>query len=373
MSKEDPSCGREIQSQRVAFPLQQEKKSAMPLSLVDHILKLTPYSEMAGDLHPWQSALISLAIVFVATIAAETIYRRATRPPFRPAGKLCLVTGGSTGLGKALATSLVASGADVVIVARRQSELSAAVKEMETKKKNASQIVAAISADVTSKTDIVRIFDETRSKMNRDPDYVFACAGASFPKMFVDHDMEDFEFLVNLNYLGQTYIAHQATKRMIESNIKDGKIVFVSSILGLMSFAGWSTYSPTKYAVRGLADTLRNELQRYNINIHIFYPGTIFTPGFETENQTKPQITRDIEGNNAGQTPEECARSLIKGLEAGQYAITTDFLTELLRTVGRGVSPTNGFFSDWIMSGVGWIVSSGFTFYMDYVVKNAKN
>lgn len=70
---------------------------------------------------------------------------------------------------------------------------------------------------------------------------------------------------------------------MVESNIKDGKIVFVSSILGLMSFAGWSTYSPTKYAVRGLADTLRNELQRYNINIHIFYPGTIFTPGFETE------------------------------------------------------------------------------------------
>ncbi|KAM3578814.1 3-dehydrosphinganine reductase [Umbelopsis sp. WA50703] len=46
---------------------------------------------------------------------------------------------------------------------------------METKKKNASQIVAAISADVTSKTDIVRIFDETRSKMNRDPDYVFGC------------------------------------------------------------------------------------------------------------------------------------------------------------------------------------------------------
>ncbi|KAJ2957682.1 hypothetical protein NQZ79_g6660 [Umbelopsis isabellina] len=286
--------------------------------------------------------------------------------------QLCLVTGGSTGLGKSLATSLVASGADVVIVARRPAELSAAVKEMEAKKKNASQIVAAISADVTSKTDIVRIFDETKSKMNRDPDYVFACAGASFPKMFVDHDMEDFEFLINLNYLGQAYIAHQAAKRMIESNIKDGKIVFVSSILGLMSFAGWSTYSPTKYAVRGLADTLRNELQRYNINIHIFYPGTIFTPGFEVENQTKPQITREIEGTNEGQTPEECARSLVKGLEAGQYAITTDFLTELLRTVGRGVGPTNGFFSDWIMSGVGWIVSSGFTFYMDYVVKNAK-
>lgn len=70
---------------------------------------------------------------------------------------------------------------------------------------------------------------------------------------------------------------------MVESKIKDGKIVFISSVLGIMSFAGYSTYSPTKYAVRGLADTLRNELQRYSINIHIFFPGTIFTPGYEVE------------------------------------------------------------------------------------------
>lgn len=79
------------------------------------------------------------------------------------------------------------------------------------------------------------------------------------------------------------YFYQQAAKRMVESKIKDGKIVFISSVVGLMSFAGYSTYSPTKYAVRGLADTLRNELQRYGINVHIFFPGTIFSPGFETE------------------------------------------------------------------------------------------
>jgi hypothetical protein len=75
----------------------------------------------------------------------------------------------------------------------------------------------------------------------------------------------------------------------------------------------------------------------------------------EWQSQTKPQVTKEIEGANAGQSPEECARSLTKGLEAGHYAITTDFLTELLRTVGRGVGPTNGFFSDWILSAVGWV------------------
>jgi len=103
----------------------------MHLSLVDYILKLTPYSGMVGQLHPWQSAIISLAVVFVAAVTAQVIYRRATRPPFRPAGKLCLITGGSTGLGKALAVSMAASGADVVIVARRQAELTVAVEEIE--------------------------------------------------------------------------------------------------------------------------------------------------------------------------------------------------------------------------------------------------
>jgi hypothetical protein len=103
----------------------------MPLSLVDHILKLTPYSGMVGQLHPWQSVIISLAVVFVAAVIAQVVYRRATRPPFRPAGKLCLITGGSTGLGKALAVSMAAYGADVVIVARRQAELDVAVKEIE--------------------------------------------------------------------------------------------------------------------------------------------------------------------------------------------------------------------------------------------------
>jgi 3-dehydrosphinganine reductase len=67
-----------------------------------------------------------------------------------------------------------------------------------------------------------------------------------------------------------------------------------------------------------------------------------------------------IEGAGEGQTPEECARSLIKGLEAGYYAITTEFITELLRTVGRGVGPTNGFFSDWILSGLGWVCNDYF-------------
>jgi 3-dehydrosphinganine reductase len=142
---------------------------------------------------------------------------------------------------------------------------------------------------------------------------------------------------------------------MRDSNIKDGKIVFVSSMLGMLSFAGWATYAPTKYAVRGLADTLRNELQRYNIGVHIFFPGGIESPGFEIENQTKPEVTKIIEGGNTPQTSPQCAQSLMDGLRQGQYMIMTDAISEVLRCVTRGVGPTNHLVLDYIMAIIGQV------------------
>lgn len=142
---------------------------------------------------------------------------------------------------------------------------------------------------------------------------------------------------------------------MRDSNIKDGKIVFISSMLGMLSFAGYATYSPTKYAIRGLADTLRNELKRYNIGVHIFFPGGIESPGFEKENLTKPEITKTIEGANVPQTGAQCAHSLMKGLHQGQYMIVTDAISEVLRCVVRGVSPTNNLVLDYILAAIGQV------------------
>lgn len=112
--------------------------------------------------------------------------------------------------------------------------------------------------------------------------------------------MDDFEYANKLNYLGQVYGAHvceimspslslsdnhlqQATLRMRDAGVRNGKIVFVSSMAGLISFAGYSTYSPTKFALRGLADSLRNELKMYGIDVHIFLPGNIDSPGYVNE------------------------------------------------------------------------------------------
>ncbi|CEP13364.1 hypothetical protein [Parasitella parasitica] len=320
----------------------------------------------------WASVVIALGAATVVAFIGDYIYNKLTRVPFNPAGKHCFITGGSTGLGRSLAIQLVKENADVCIVARRVSELENAVEEIKSNCLNESQKVIYISADITNPNDVVRAFDEANVKMGRNPDFVCACAGASYPKFFLDHTMEDFEKLTTLNYLGQAFVAHQAAQRMRDSKVKDGKIVFISSMLGMLSFAGWSTYSPTKYAVRGLADTLRNELKRYNIGVHIFFPGGIESPGFETENLTKPEITKIIEGANTPQTGDQCAQSLMHGLRQGQYMIVTDAISQVLRCVVRGVSPTNNLVLDYILATIGQPIGSAYALYMDYVVKSAQ-
>ena len=110
-----------------------------------------------------------------------------------------------------------------------------------------------------------------------------------------------------------------AAKKMSKTRKAGAKIVLVSSTLGYMSFVGYASYSPGKHALRGLADTLHSELMLYGIDVHIYFPATMYTPGFEEESKTKPQITRTIESTDEGVTPEQAAQALYKGANAIIY------------------------------------------------------
>lgn len=111
---------------------------------------------------------------------------------------------------------------------------------------------------------------------------------------------------------------------MAQQRRQDCRLIFVSSFLGFTTFAGYSSYSPAKYALRGecharnclttgLADTLRSELLLYGIKVHLYVPAGILTPGFETENLTKPKITRKIEEGDTPISAEACTDILLNG------------------------------------------------------------
>lgn len=134
------------------------------------------------------------------------------------------------------------------------------------------------------------------------------------------------------------------------TNHVQGRIVLVSSVLGFMGLVGYSEYSPMKFAIRGLAECLRSELQAKGISVHTYFPATIYSPGLEQENKTKPDITKAIEGADEGLTPEQCAVALLNGIERNQFFITDGLVGNLLRVSSHGCAPGNGLFLDGLVS-----------------------
>lgn len=130
----------------------------------------------------------------------------------------------------------------------------------------------------------------------------------------------------------------------------DGKLVLVSSTVGLSGMIGYASYAPTKFAVRGLAECLRQELLPYNISVHIYYVATISSPGYEAENATKPKVTKVIEGAEGSDSRPLAraytllngtvdARSVLVGIQEGKFAVTSDVITDCMYASSAGTAP----------------------------------
>ncbi|KAJ2091340.1 3-dehydrosphinganine reductase [Coemansia sp. RSA 986] len=322
----------------------------------------------------WHVALITIFSVLggiAVTALANEAYLRLTAAKFDVRDKHCYVTGGSQGLGKAIAQDLARRGANVTIVARRETVLKEALADIKAVAKTKGQKIEYAMADLTSSEDSVCAISEAVDKQGAPIEYLFAVAGVSNPGMFLDQDVALLSDTMRLNYDGTLCTVHEVARRMVKDHVQ-GHIVLVSSMLGFFGLIGYAGYCASKFAIRGLAEALRVELQMYNINVHCYFPGTIFTPGYEAENLTKPQITKDIEGADDGLTPEQCSRGLFKGLARGEFAICTDPISMMFRCSTRGAMPNNNSVVDAFVAAIGWVALAPWRMYIDYMVKNAE-
>lgn len=190
----------------------------------------------------------------------------------------------------------------------------------------------------------------------------------STPMLFHDaRVMPEMRREMDLNFFGAAELAH-AMLRAWWTPPGDGggdqpkHMVFTASVLALYAVIGYSTYNPSKWALRGLADTLTQEALLYPdqpVKIHVVYPGTILSPGFEMEQQSKPEITMQLEKDDPKQTPDEVARKAIVGLEAGNYMVTVGLLGSAMRWGALGTSMRNNKLVDtlmvWLLAPV-WLV-----------------
>ncbi|KAF2431081.1 NAD(P)-binding protein [Tothia fuscella] len=335
--------------------------------------------------------LLSLVLLIATAVLLMGFF---SKNKFVVEGRTVLLTGGSQGMGRGLAKLFAQKGANVVIVARDVKKLEAAVEYIQSSAKSPqTQRFHFISADLTSSSENERIVKEVTEWNNGNPpDIVWANAGYSKPQLFLDASIESMRNQMETNFWAATYLAHTTLRTWLTpsaSSPKDGSAVptkeplprhfiMTSSVAALCGIAGYAPYSPGKAALRSLADTLRSEVQLYNgsrhylssssvspppVKIHIVLPGTITSPGYVEENKTKHPVTHVLEEGDLVQTEDEVAAAAFKGLEAGNYMITTQFLGHAMRVGMLGGSPRGGVFGirdllfGWVI-GVAWLFIS---------------
>ncbi len=228
-------------------------------------------------------------------------------------GKLALVTGGSSGIGLALAKQIVHNGGSVVILARRQELLETALLEIEDQRISHEQKILSLQGDVTNFDSLKNILIDF-SKQNGTPDIVINSAGVAHPGIFSALPLEIFHWMMDVNYFGTINVLKILVPEMQKR--RSGSIVNISSVAGFIGVYGYTAYGASKYAVAGFTDALRSELKPYNIKVAIVFPPDTDTPQLEYEKQFKPFITKEIAGSsklmNANTVAEEIIRQVLK-------------------------------------------------------------
>ena len=254
-----------------------------------------------------------------------------------------IITGGSSGIGKATAIMLAKEGAHISIIARRQDILSAAKAEIEAAKVNPEQRIISISASVENSTQIEEAINTAIEEIGI-PSLLITSAGIAYPGYFQELPMKVFEDTMAINYFGTLYAIKSVLPSMMQK--QQGHIVIISSAAALIGIYGYTPYSPSKFALRGLAESLRGELKCFGINISIVYPPDTDTPQLVAENRTKPDETKLITGMAKTWSAEDVARVILRGIKKKYFAITPGLEAKLLLYLHSLLAPIINWYFD---------------------------
>lgn len=238
-------------------------------------------------------------------------------------GQLALITGGSSGIGLALAQLLARRGASVWLLARRKEPLEAALQGLPCAD---GQKHGMLSVDVSSWEQVQDAMEGFQHEVGV-PDLLINSAGVTHPGYVQDIPVEIFHQMIEIDYLGIVHMVKALLPGMLERH--SGQIVNMISTAGFLPVFGYSAYGPAKYAVRGFTDVLRQEVKPYGVKVSAVFPPDTDTPQLAYENQLKPFETKIIAGNAGMLAPRKVAESILAGVRRGQHTITPGFQNNL--------------------------------------------
>jgi 3-dehydrosphinganine reductase len=258
-------------------------------------------------------------------------------------GKVVIITGGSSGIGLALAKEFAARDAHVFLAARRSATLEEALASIPV---NPNGSKYAVCCDVCVPAQVDAMIQEVIQKAGP-PDILVNCAGVVHPGFVQDLDLDKFKWMMETNYFGVVNTVKAVLPGMIQRG--SGMIVNVGSLTCMYGVIGYSAYSGSKFAMRGFTESLRMELKSHGIQVSLVMPPDTDTPQLEYENQYKPLELKYLLPDLGVVPPEQVAREVMRGIQRGQFEIVPD----LSFRVGLSALRLSGTFAytflDWLL------------------------
>lgn len=231
--------------------------------------------------------------------------------------QVILITGGSSGIGLATACQFAQEGARVWLLASNRERLALGLQEVEACAPSTDQVCGSVAADIADPDQVAAAVNRVIERAGL-PDVVVNSAGVVRPGYFQDLDLAVFHDMMDVNYFGALHVIQAVAPGMMQR--RSGHIVNISSGAAVLPTFGYSAYTASKYALRGLSDVLRLEMKPYGIHISVVYPPDVDTPQHAEEAPFRPPET-NAAYPNAPISPELVARAILDGVRRRRYSI----------------------------------------------------
>lgn len=251
-------------------------------------------------------------------------------------GRHVFITGGSSGIGLAMAHQAATEGARVTILARNLDKLEEAKQSIRL---STGIDVAISSADVRDFEALKKAIEEAG------PIDVLICnQGVSVPQKLEEQTLEEVKFMIDVNLMGTFNLVKAALPGMKNRSERGpASIAIISSQAGQVGIYGYTAYSASKFGLKGLAEALQQEVIADNIHVSLIFPPDTDTPGFLEENKRKPQLTSIISASSGTMKANEVAEKALNGIKSGSFIVPCNFEGFLLAIATAGLSPQRSY------------------------------
>ena len=283
-------------------------------------------------------ALLLIPVVIVGVIYVASLLLIERPPPLALPGSHAFITGGSSGVGLSTALQLLSLGVHVTIIARdpqRLKQAEARMREAVAKSKSNAKVLA-LPCDVCDLSQTTEAIQRAQKELGSISVFIHS-AGASSPGYFEELPPSTHLAQYNLHYLGAVNCLHSLVPSFKQQ--RSTRIVLVASMGALSGIFGFTAYSASKFALRGMAESLHMEMAPYGCFVSVICPPDIDTPGFAVENRTKPLECAEISGNFGLYSPDVIGRDIVDVLRRWRFLSSVGFDGNALMLLGTGTSP----------------------------------